>query len=304
MFDMRISAAPPLALVIVLLLTGCAVTSSVPAASVTASATAIPTVSATPISPTPSPQPTPTPREEPPAVATEPVAIAAQIVVAERAVRDRTVIGAELAWTGHLQQRIYRAIAARPELRDAFLAAVPADIRGAVTANLDATSDLRATVVPGPDLPAAWRIVDPAPLDDLARFYHEAEVEFGVPWSYLASIHLVETRMGRIRGTSVAGAQGPMQFMPGTWAAYGEGDVNSDRDAIRAAARYLKANGAPANMPNALFRYNNSQRYVRAVTAYAEVMRAEPDAYRGYYHWQVYYLTTKGDILLPVGYGR
>jgi hypothetical protein len=57
-------------------------------------------------------------------------------------------------------------------------------------------------------------------------------------------------------------------------------------------------------MPNALFRYNNSQRYVRAVTAYAEVMRAEPDAYRGYYHWQVYYLTTKGDILLPVGYGR
>src|ERR1700716_2452081 len=152
MFDMRISAAPPLALVIVLLLTGCAVTSSVPAASVTASATAIPTVSATPISPTPSPQPTPTPREEPPAVATEPVAMAAQIVVAERAVRDRTVIGAELAWTGHLQQRIYRAIAARPELRDAFLAAVPADIRGAVTANLDATSDLRATVVPGPDL--------------------------------------------------------------------------------------------------------------------------------------------------------
>jgi hypothetical protein len=304
MFDMRISAAPPLALATVLLLTGCAVTSSSPAASVTASATAIPTMSATLISPTPSPQPTPTPREEPPAVATEPALIAAQIVVAERAVRDRSVIGAELAWTGHLQQRIYRAIAARPDWRDAFLAAVPAEIRGTVTANLDATSDLRATVVPGPDLPAAWRIVDPAPLDDLARFYREAEVDFGIPWSYLASIHLVETRMGRIRGTSVAGAQGPMQFMPGTWAAYGEGDVNSDRDAIRAAARYLKANGAPANMANALFRYNNSQRYVRAVTAYAEVMRAEPDAYRGYYHWQVYYLTTKGDILLPVGYGR
>jgi len=150
----------------------------------------------------------------------------------------------------------------------------------------------------------AWRIVDPAPLDDLARFYREAETEFGVPWSYLASIHLVETRMGRIRGTSVAGAQGPMQFMPGTWAAYGEGDVNSDRDAIRAAARYLKANGAPANMPNALFRYNNSQRYVRAVTAYAEVMRAEPDAYRGYYGWQVYYQTAYGTYLLPVGWSK
>lgn len=290
----------------VLLLGACTVSSIAPSASASVRATATPETSATVAAPTatPSPQPTPTPREEPPSVAADPVAIAAQIASAERAIRDAKVTGAELAWTGHLQQRIYRTISARPEWREAFLAAVPAAMRSVVTANLDATSDLRATVVAGPDLPTAWRIVDPAPLDDLVRFYRDAETEFGVPWSYLASIHLVETRMGRIRGTSVAGAQGPMQFMPGTWAAYGEGDVNSDRDAIRAAARYLKANGAPANMPNALFRYNNSQRYVRAVTAYAEVMRAEPDAYRGYHGWQVYYLTTKGDILLPVGYGR
>jgi hypothetical protein len=288
----------------VVLLGACVVSSSAPSASPSARATTTADATVAVSTLTPSPQPTPTQREEPPAVATDPVAIAAQITSAERAIRDVKVTGAELAWTGHLQQRIYRTIAARPELREAFLAAVPVAVRGTVTANLDATSELRATVVPGPDLPTAWRIVDPAPLDDLARFYREAETEFGVPWSYLASIHLVETRMGRIRGTSVAGAQGPMQFMPGTWAAYGEGDVNSDRDAIRAAARYLKANGAPANMANALFRYNNSQRYVRAVTAYAEVMRAEPDAYRGYYGWQVYYLTTKGDILLPVGYGR
>lgn len=288
------------------LLGACTVVSSAPSASPTVPVTSTPGVSATvpAATLTPSPQPTPTPREEPPTVASDPVAIAAQIASAERAIRDAKVTGAELAWTGHLQQRVYRTISARPEWREAFLAAVPAAMRGVVTANLDATSELRATVVPGPDLPTAWRIVDPAPLDDLARFYRDAETEFGVPWAYLASIHLVETRMGRIRGTSVAGAQGPMQFMPGTWAAYGEGDMNSDRDAIRAAARYLKANGAPANMPNALFRYNNSQRYVHAVTAYAEVMRAEPDAYRGYYGWQVYYLTTKGDILLPVGYGR
>jgi len=285
------------------LLSACAVSSSAPSASPTRPTASTEATVAAPTL-TPSPQPTPTPREEPPAVATDPVAIATQIAGAERAVRDGGVTGAELAWTGHLQQRIYRTISARPEWRESFLDAVPLPIRGAVTANLNATSDLRATVVPGPDLPTAWRIVEPAPLEDLARFYRDAETEFGVPWSYLASIHLVETRMGRIRGKSVAGAQGPMQFMPGTWAAYGEGDVNSDRDAIRAAARYLRANGAPANMANALFRYNNSERYVRAVTAYAEVMRAEPDAYRGYYGWQVYYLTTKGDILLPVGYGR
>jgi len=289
----------------VLLLSGCTVTSA-PLASVTAlpASVAEATAPAPSSTTTPTPQPTPTPREEPPPVATEPAAIAAQIATAERAVRDPKVTGAELAWMGHLQQRAYRTVAARPEWHDSVLAAVPPDVRGAATANLDATMDLRATVVPGPDLPTAWRIVEPAPMDELARYYREAEAEFGIPWSYLAAIHLVETRMGRIRGTSVAGAQGPMQFMPGTWAAYGEGDVNSDRDAIRAAARYLRANGAPANMPNALFRYNNSQRYVRAVTTYAEVMRSEPDAYRGYYGWQVYYLTTKGDILLPVGYGR
>ena len=295
-----------LAALTVALLSACAASSTAPSNSPSdrpLSTAVLATVSAAPTQ-TASPPPTATPREEPPAVAADPAAIAAQIATAERAVRDRGVTGADLAWIGHLQQRGYRALAARPEWRDAFLAAVPAEIRRVATANLDATADLRATVVPGPDLPTAWRIVAPAPIDDLARFYRDAETEFGVPWSYLAAIHLVETRMGRIRGTSVAGAQGPMQFMPGTWAAYGEGDVNSDRDAIRAAARYLRANGAPANMPNALFRYNNSQRYVRAVTAYAEVMRAEPEAYRGYYNWQVYYLTTKGDILLPVGYGR
>ena len=237
-------------------------------------------------------------------MASDPDALGSQIVVAERAIRDHGVIGADLAWFGHLQQLTYRRLAARPEWRDPVLAALPSDIRGAATANADATADLRAMVVPGPNLPTTWRIVEPAPLDDLSRYYREAETEFGIPWSYLAAIHLVETRMGRIRGTSVAGAQGPMQFMPATWARYGDGDINSDRDAIRAAARYLQANGAPENMAGALFRYNQSQRYVRAVTAYAEVMRADPDAYRGYYGWQVYYLTTSGDVLLPVGYGR
>jgi soluble lytic murein transglycosylase-like protein len=292
------------ALCAALLLNACTPTSVVPTASATLAPTPTPSLTATAVpTATASPQPTPTPRVEPPPVPTEPIAIAVQLAAAERAVRDVSVTGAELAWMGHLQQRIYRTLAARPELREPVLTALPPTVQPYATKNLSATADLRSTVVPGPNLPTAWRIVEPAPLDELLRYYREAEVEFGVNWSYLAAIHLVETRMGRIRGVSTAGAQGPMQFMPGTWAAYGEGDVNSNRDAIRAAARYLRANRAPADMPNALFRYNNSQPYVRAVTAYAEVMRAEPDAYRGYYHWQVYYLTTGGDNLLPVGYG-
>lgn len=110
--------------------------------------------------------------------------------------------------------------------------------------------------------------------------------------------------MGRIRGTSVAGAQGPMQFLPSTWSRYGGGgDIDSNRDSILAAARMLAANGAPGDMAAALFRYNPSRHYVVAITAYASVMRAEERAYRGYYHWQVYYRMPDGDRLLPVGYG-
>jgi len=286
-----------------MLLAACTVSSG-PVQSVAVSPTASSEASASAVVVTGSPSLQATPRPDPPVAGSDPDALALQIVTAERAIRDPRVTGVDLAWFGHLQQLTYRRLAARPEWHDAVLGGLPADIRAAATANADATADLRATVVPGADLPTTWRIVEPAPLDDLARYYREAEAEFGIPWSYLAAIHLVETRMGRIRGTSVAGAQGPMQFMPATWERYGEGDVNSDRDAIRAAARYLRANGAPGSMANALFRYNQSQRYVRAVTAYAEVMRAEPDTYRGYYQWQVYYLTTRGDILLPVGYGR
>ena len=272
-------------------------TTSAPVAAATTTLTPSPAPTA---APTATPVPTPRPL---PVAAEEPGALADQIRTAERAVRDPAVTGEELAWMGHLQQLAYRRLVERPEWRDAVLQAVPTELRSAANANFEAGADLRALTSPRDELPA-WRIIEPAPADDLLRYYREAEAEFGVPWPYLAAIHLSETRMGRIRGTSIAGAQGPMQFMPGTWAAFGEGDINSDRDAIRAAARYLRHNGAPGNLANALFRYNNSQRYVRAVTAYAEVMRAEPIAFRGYYHWQVYYRTTRGDILLPVGYRR
>src|SRR2546425_1072367 len=140
---------------VVLLLSGCAVTSSVPAQSTAPSPTATPALSATA---TPAAEHTPAAREEPPAVATEPVAIAAQIAVAERAVRDRSVTGAALAWIGHLQQRAYRSLAARPEWRDAFLAGLPAECPAVATPNPGATADPRATGVPRPDPPTAGPI--------------------------------------------------------------------------------------------------------------------------------------------------
>ena len=148
----------------------------------------------------------------------------------------------------------------------------------------------------------AWRIVSPSTPEQLLGWYREAEAEFGVPWSYLAAINLVETGMGRIRGTSVAGAQGPMQFMPATWAAYGEGDINDHRQSVRAAARYLKANGAPADIDNALWNYNHSQHYVRGVKHYAALLDEHAGAFTAFYYWGVFYRTTAGDVHLPVGY--
>ena len=134
--------------------------------------------------------------------------------------------------------------------------------------------------------------------------YREAEAAFGVPWYYLAAVNLVETRMGRIRGDSYAGAQGPMQFMPKTWDMYGEGDINDAHDAILAAGRYLSAAGAPDKIEKAIWMYNHDNEYVDAVMKYAAVMRADPSAFRGYYGWQVYFVTTSGTFLLPVGWSK
>ena len=238
----------------------------------------------------------------PPVAATDPAGLAAQIAAAEAAVRDPATAPAALERAGHETQVAYRALAEKPEWLDDVARRVPAALADTVRANATAGAELRALTKPRTSLPP-WRIVAPAPAEELLGYYRDAERQVGVPWQYLAAIHLVETRMGRIRGTSSAGAQGPMQFMPATWQQYGAGgDINSNRDAILAAARLLKRNGAPENMANALFNYNRSQRYVRAVTAYAEQMRSHERAFHGYYHWQVYYRLVEGDRHLPVGY--
>ena len=262
------------------------------------------TTSSTTTTSTPSTTSTTIDLDAPPIAADDPAGLAQQIADAEATVRGDGASDDEIALAAHTAQVAYRALAAEPSWDAEVRALLPESLRPVMDANVAAGRELRSLVRnPRPNLPA-WRIVAPEPIDVLRRHYEAAEAEFGVPWQYLAAVHLTETRMGRIRGTSTAGAQGPMQFLPSTWEAYGEGDINDTGDAIRAAARYLKANGAPERMADALYRYNPTPKYVNAVTAYAEQMVADERAYVGYYHWQVYYWSTLGDVWLQVGYER
>jgi membrane-bound lytic murein transglycosylase B len=208
----------------------------------------------------------------------------------------------KLVAAGHAEQVIIRAYADHPD----WVASVPARWRDTVRDGVYAAGSLRSLIATEPKttLPG-WTIRAPKPVAELRRYYDEAAGQSGVPWYYLAAVHFVETKMGRIGGNSSAGAQGPMQFLPSTWAAYGMGgDIRDDRDAIRGAANYLKASGAPTNMHDALFAYNRSERYVEAITTYAERMKADPLAYRGYWAWQVYYATAKAAVWLREGYSE
>jgi hypothetical protein len=232
--------------------------------------------------------------------------VARELHQVETALRGDDRDATRLSALGRRQDLAYRALAAQPEWVDHVLRTVPSRVREAVRHNVEAAASLDALTGSGGTLPTAlpdWQVLAPRAAPTLRSYYAEAQAATGTPWEYLAAIHLVETRMGRIHGTSTAGAQGPMQFIPETWEIYGAGDIEDDRDAIRAAARYLADRGAPGVMAEALFSYNNDSRYVAAIESYAQVLRADPRAYDGYHAWQVFFATEGETYLLPEGYG-
>jgi peptidoglycan hydrolase CwlO-like protein len=124
--------------------------------------------------------------------------------------------------------------------------------------------------------------VGPTSKERYMELYKEAAEQygFGPDWYVLAAVGKVESNHGANMGTSYAGAMGPMQFMPSTWETSGV-DGNGDgvanivdpEDAIPAAARYLKAGGAPQDWYRALFSYNHADWYVKDVLTVAEAYR-------------------------------
>jgi membrane-bound lytic murein transglycosylase B len=190
------------------------------------------------------------------------------------------------------QQRIHLLLTARPLLAERVVPLVP----GRVAAHLRATFRARRGLGRiTPPTPGRYRTGPPEPAARLLRYYRAAQRRFGVPWPVLAAANFVESAFGRMRNSSAAGAQGPMQFIPSTWDAYGMGgDVNDPRDAIMGAANYLQASGAPGDLPAALYAYNPSSLYVRAVLAYAGRIRRDRRAFLSYYAWQVFVRTPGG----------
>jgi membrane-bound lytic murein transglycosylase B len=237
-----------------------------------------------------------------PQISSDPAQVADDLVADEQALRDPSTPEPASTAAARRQQAAYRAIGRHTEWDATTRPRIPPSLLETYDRNVDARRQLYAITEAKNTVPA-WRIVPPAPADELMDYYREAEAATGVGWNYLAAINLIESRFGSIEGDSTAGAQGPMQFLPSTFDAYGNGgDVHSPRDSIMAAGRYLAANGFANDRDSAIFRYNNATQYVRAVNDYAAVLAADPAAFGGYYRWDVYFRTTAGDVLLPVGY--
>lgn len=296
----------------VLLLAALATRDSTPSTEAgTAAVTTVPSTPATTETPTTQVPTTAAPTTEAPTTTvppdqlplpTDPAGLADALSEAERSVRTSP----EPAPWGRRQQQLYRLLTANRDWAPEVLDGVESSLRPAVERNWSARLNLSALVSSGPlsTVLPAWRIRAPLPAEDLLAMYREAEELTSIPWEYLAAINLVETRMGRIEGLSAAGATGPMQFLPSTFAECCEGDPTVDRDAIIGAGVYLSLRGGPDDMPRALRGYNNSSRYGEAVTAYAEVLEADPAAYGGYHAWDVYFLSAAGLIRMPIGYNE
>jgi len=250
-----------------------------------------------------SPAPPTAPAGAQPRLAATPTQIGEDLVADELALRDPATPEPAMVAAARRQQAAYRAIGRNPGWDEVIRPLIPANLIETYDRNVDARRQLTA-MAPVRDTLPAWRIIPPAPAEELLGYYREAEAATGVGWNYLAAINLIETRFGSIAGVSTAGAQGPMQFMPQTWAAYGRGDVNSPRDAIMSAGNYLAASGFAGNRDRAIYAYNHANQYVRAVNDYAAILAADPGAFAGYYRWEVYYYTTAGDVLLPIGYAE
>ncbi len=135
-----------------------------------------------------------------------------------------------------------------------------------------------------PALPPGWAVAEQA----------AASTCPGLPWSVLAAIGTVESDSGRstapgvASGANSAGAEGPMQFEPATFAAYatvGPGGATPASpydtvDAVYTAAAMLCADGggSSAGLRAAVYAYDHSTTYVDTVLTLSLAFAEDPSA--------------------------
>lgn len=132
--------------------------------------------------------------------------------------------------------------------------------------------------------PRVWRVLSIKPAGTSSRLgevqldipgdqlvvMQQVSITTGIPWQVFAAIAKVESDFGQNMVTSPAGAVGYGQFLPDSWAVYGEGgDPYDFHDAIPAMGRLLLAAGALDDMEEAIYAYNDSDSYVTRVLSYA-----------------------------------
>ena len=202
--------------------------------------------------------------------------LAAQLVRADAALHEHVTTASAYA-----EQRIELRLSDDPALAARVIRLLPSRLAHDVTDDVLAHRELARLTPPRPL--SAFRVGAAAAAAKLRAYYSEARRRSGIAWQVLAAVNYVESDFGRMREASVAGAQGPMQFMPSTWASYGRGDVHDPHAAILAAARFLNAAGGRRDERAALYRYNPSSAYVDAVERYAGRIRRDSTAFLVFY---------------------
>jgi hypothetical protein len=161
------------------------------------------------------------------------------------------------------------------------LVALMAQVRSVIGVGGQVVNLVPYVMVTPSNLPVTTNVPTSGVPANYLMLYKESAARYcpGLSWTVLAAIGEIESGHGANNGPSSAGALGPMQFLPSTWAiwgitAFGQTglpDIMNPYDAVPSAARMLCAAGAgnSATLSAAIFAYNHADWYVAEVLALA-----------------------------------